>query len=238
MGPISKRVAVIIAVAAFAALPAFADTFTSSSSFNSAISGMSGVTTASFDTDTPGDIAQGATVDGITFNYNIDGGLGSLAISNLFDTTSGTNYLGSDDPTTGALFPGDSITMSFASPVNALGLFIIGGPYSDGDFTLDIGTDTALSSSVLEETLGDGGEVIFLGITSTTGFSSATLSLDSGAFELWNVDDITTAGGTPGTGGGGVPTPEPSTVVLLAAGLAVCARRARKLRAAQAGLFS
>ena len=88
-----------MAIVGISALPAFADSYTSRSSFNAAISGMSGATTANFDGDLTGDIAQGGTADGITFTYNIDGGPGSLAIVNLFDTTSGTNYLGSDDPT-------------------------------------------------------------------------------------------------------------------------------------------
>jgi len=235
MGPI-RRTMLMLAVAGLTGFPAFADSFTSSASFSTAIAGMSGITTANFDSDPTGNIAQGATVDGIIFNYNINGGAGSLAIANAFDTTSPKNYLGSNDATTGALFGGDSITMGFASPVNALGLFIIGGPYTAGDFTLAGGAATAVSTTVLESTLGDGGQVIFLGITSTTSFSSAMLSLDKSAGETWTVDDITTAVGTPG---GGTPTvPEPSTLALMAVGLAVCARRVRKMRAAQAGLSS
>jgi hypothetical protein len=233
MGPM-KRTILMLAVAGLTGLPAFADSFTSSASFSTAIAGMSSIATANFDSDPTGNISQGAIVDGIKFNYNINAGKGSLAIVNMFDTTSPKNYLGSDDPTTGALFGGDSITMTFTSPVNALGLFIIGGPYTAGDFTLAGGTATAVSTSVLESTLGDGGQVIFLGITSTTSFSSAMLSLDKSAGELWNVDDITTAAG----GGGTTTVPEPSTLALMAVGLAVCARRVRKMRAAQAGLPS
>lgn len=234
-----KRAVLIMALAGISALPVFADSFTSSSSFNTAISGMSGVTTANFDSDPVGDIAQGGTVDGITFTYNINGGAGSLAIVNLFDTTSGTNYLGSDDPTTGALFPGDSVTMTFSSDVNALGFFIISaGPYSAGDFTLTSSTATATNSSSVETSLPDGGQVIFLGITSTTGFNSATITLGPGAFELGNMDDITTAEGTPNSGGGGTtPAPEPETWALLAAGLALCALRAWKTRSAQTQLL-
>ena len=213
------QTAMLTAAALLLALPSFADTFTSSSAFASATAGMT-TTTANFDADTPGDIAEGATVDGITFNYTIDGGAGSLAIANLFDTTSPSNYLGSDDPTTEALFPGDSVTMKFASPVNALGFFIIGGPYTAGDFTLTDGTDNAVSGTTLEQVLGDGGQVIFLGITNTAGFSSATISLDSSAGELWDVDDIVT--GVNGNNNGGNPTvPEPGvfTLLLVALGL-------------------
>lgn len=236
----TKRALLLAAIAGLSALPALADSYTSSTSFNAAISGMTGATTANFDGDATGDIAQGGTVDGITFTYNINGGAGSLAIVNLFDTTSGTNYLGSDDPTTGALFPGDSVTMTFSSPVNALGFFIISaGPYSDGDFTLTSSTATATNSSTLETTLPDGGQVIFLGITSTADFNSATISLGPSAFELGNIDDITTAEGTTNSGGGGgtTPAPEPDTWVLLALGLAICALGARKTRSAQIQLL-
>jgi PEP-CTERM motif-containing protein len=232
MGPI-KRTMLMLVVAGLSALPAFADAFTSSSLFSTAISGMSGVQTANFDSDPTGNIAQGGTVDGINFNYNINSGAGSLAIVNMFDTTSPKNYLGSNDPTTGALFGGDSITMSFASPINALGLFIIGGPYGNADFTLASATANAMSSNALETTLGDGGEVIFLGITSTTAFSSAVLSLNANAGETWNVDDITAAGA------GTSPVPEPSTFELLTVGLAImCAWRVWKMRTAQAKLCS
>lgn len=231
----TKRALLLTAIAGLSALPVFADSYTSSTSFNSAISGLSGVTTANFDGDPTGNIAQGSTVDGITFTSDIDGGIGSLAIVNLFDTTSGTNYLGSDDPTTGAFFPGDSVTMTFATPINALGFYIIGGPYVDGDFTLSSGTATATSSSVLESTLGDGGQVIFLGISSTADFSSATISLDPGAGELWNIDDITTGEGSPTSGGGGgTPMPEPGSFALLAFGIAACALLGWKKRLAPA----
>jgi PEP-CTERM motif-containing protein len=236
----TKWALLLMAIAGLSALPAFGDSYTSSTSFNTAISGLSGVTTANFDSDPIGDIAQGGTVDGITFTYNINGGAGSLAVVNLFDTTSGTNYLGSDDPTTGALFPGDSVTMTFATPINALGFFIISaGPYSDGDFTLASSTATATNSSTLETTLPDGGQVIFLGISSTADFSSATISLGPGAFELGNIDDITSAQGTPNSGGGGGtnPMPEPGSWALLAVGLAICALAARKTRAAQIQLL-
>src|SRR4029077_8113157 len=136
-------------------------------------------------------IPQGGTADGITFNYSVVGGTGNLTVSDMFFTTSSPNYLGSDDPTTNAFFPGDSITMSFASPINALGMYIIlslsGTPPAD-DFTLSAGAATASSSAVIQQVLGDGGQVLFLGLTDTTGFSSATISLNGSAGEIWNLD--------------------------------------------------
>jgi len=133
------------------------------------------------------------------------------------------NYLGSDDPTTNAFFPADSITMSFASPINALGMYIIlsGTPAAD-DFTLNAGSATASSSAVIQQVLGDGGQVLFLGLTDTTGFSSATISLNGSAGEIWNLDDVVSATAPTST------TPEPGSLMLLVTGLGVFLGRIRK----------
>jgi len=213
-----KCLALLLAVASLLAGPAFADAFTDSASFQAAIAGLGTASTATFDDLAAGTIiSEGGTADGITFHYSPAVGTANLAISNLFDTTSSPNYLGSDDPTTGAFFAGDSITMSFASPIRALGMFIIlASDSAAGDFTLDIGSAQASSSGVVQQTLL-GGQVLFLGITGQTDFSSATISLDSHAGYIWNVDDIVSA-----------PTPEPGTLTLMATGLALFLRRIRK----------
>ena len=72
-------------------------------------------------------------------------------------------------------------------------------------------------------TLGDGGEVFFLGLIDTVGFASATLEsfdpLQEGLFEF-NVDDIVTASAI---------IPEPGTMALFGLGvlgMAVARRRA------------
>ena len=189
MGSKLKYLALLLAAVSFAAAPAFADAFTDNASFQAAIAGFTS-NTASFDDLAANTvIPQGGTADGITFTtYSVVGGTGSLMVSDMFFTTSSPNYLGSDDATTNAFFPGDSITMSFGAPINALGMFIIlsGNPAAD-DFTLSAGSATASSSAVIQQVLLDGGQVLFLGLTDTTDFSSAIISLNSNAGEIWNL---------------------------------------------------
>jgi hypothetical protein len=213
-------VVLILGGLVFAALPASASitTYTDSTSFQTAITGFSS-STVNFDALSVGPISEGTTLGGITFTSSLGGGDG-LAIQSLFDTTSPSNYLGSTD-LSGAFFPGDSITMTF-NPVNALGMFIItdAAPNAN-DFSLSTSSGIAQNSATVLQVLPDFGQVIFLGLTSTSNFSSATLTLDSGAGELWNVDDITTAAPLP-------PTPEPGTFVLMGSGFLLLFRRLRK----------
>ena len=73
-----------------------------------------------FESTSVGTIASGSTLSGITFLYNFAGV--SLTVENLFDTTSGAQYLGTDDG--GLLQDGDDLTFTF-SPVTGFGLYII-----------------------------------------------------------------------------------------------------------------
>jgi hypothetical protein len=214
-----KWLALLLAIAGLGARPAFADAFTNSAAFHAAAASFGPTVTANFDDLVSGTIIpQGGTADGITFHYNIFNGAQLLEISNVFDTTSPPNYLGSNDPGTFAFLPGDSITMSFASPTNALGMFIIlnGTPMAD-DFTLNIGSAQASSSTDLQSFPALNGLVLFLGITSATDFSSATISMSNNAANYnWNLDDVSRT------------TPEPGSLLLLATGLAAFVRRIRK----------
>lgn len=204
---------VVLLLLAFAAPLMRADAvYTSSATFNTAIAGST-ITTQNFDSTAAGTLVT--TLGGLTFSYNCGGCGASLVVQDLFDTTSGTNYLGTDD-VTGALFGGDSLTLTFSSPVNAAGLFIIGfNSVLAGDFTLSNGATSVSNPLLQESTLGDGGLVYFLGISSASGFSSITLTSVPGG-PLFNVDDITTATGTitpPIT-----TVPEPASFLLLGSG--------------------
>ncbi len=160
--------------------------------------------TLDFDSLTaPTTINSGDTLDGITFTYNFSGTDMVVTDGNQFggggpfDTTSGSNFLGTND--LDIFLDDDDFTMTFGT-VNAVGMFFItaeepGTTIFDDDIQLTVGTDTALLDvDAVQQTLGDGALVFFLGLIDTTGaFTSASITTPntSGAF-LYNIDDITT----------------------------------------------
>ena len=171
---------------------------------------------------------SGDAVGGITFTYSLDGGTLDMIVSTGFDTTSGVNYLGTDDGGDEVFLSGDTFTMSFGATINAIGLFVIGTPGDvlAGDFELTAGAGSVFNDGTPETTLGDGGEAFFLGIIDTDGFTTAMLeSFDPqqvGLFEF-TVDDITTAAAP-------AAVPEPGSMALFGVGLLAMAARRRVSR--------
>ena len=172
-------------------------------------------------------IADGGSFGGITFNYPGLAGFGvSLAVTDgdqfggiggPFDTTSGTNFLGTDDAD--ILQGGDDIDLGF-DPVNAIGMYFISNDDDilDGDIELTAGGATAsLDVSMIQTTLPDGSNVFFLGIIDDMSpFSTASITSACVGCFLFNVDDIVTA-----------RVPEPSTLLLLSAGLLPLLRKVK-----------
>jgi len=165
-------------------------TYTDQASFLAAL--PSPASTLDFDSLAAGaTIANGDTVEGITFNYNF-GGV-QMQVSTGFETTSSPNFLGTDDAD--IFQDGDDFDLSFA-PVNAIGMFFItADEMFDDDITLTAGgTSAGLSAADAGANLGDGGIPYFLGIIDDTNpFTTANISTIGGGFFLYNVDDITTA---------------------------------------------
>ena len=172
-------------------------------------------------------IASGSTFNGITYRHALQDGAGGfldMNISNQFDTTSGSQYLGVKDGLDEVFLDGDGFTMSFA-PVMAIGLYVIGSPLDvyAGDLSLSTSGGTVINSGTPEWILNDGGEVYFLGIitdNSKSFFTSATLStMGTGTF-VYTVDDIIRSS----------PVPEPATIALFSFGIIgmLIARRTRK----------
>ncbi len=190
-------------------------TFTNQAAFTASLPGPA--TTLDFDGLSAGTlIPSGTTLDGITFDYDF-GGV-SMKVTDVFDTTSPPNFLGTDDAD--VFQDGDDFDLLFA-PVQAIGLyFITADDLLDGDIGLSAaGVTASLVASDVQQVLGDGSSVYFLGIIDDMGsFTSASVDTVGGGFFLYNVDDIVTA------------VPEPGTCLLVSAGLAWLGMRRRSGR--------
>ena len=186
---------------------------TDRTTFDTAVSGMTaGI--LDFDGIAAGTIiASGETVGSVTFTYDF-GGV-QMDVSDVFDTTSAPNFLGTDD---GNLFlSGDDFTLSF-DPLNALGMFFlstdrIGVNLLDGDIALELNAVSAgLDTGVIQASLADGSNIFFLGIVDAMPpFTSISVTSTCCGFFFFNVDDIVT---------GTVSAAVPGALGLLSAGLA------------------
>lgn len=169
-------------------------TFNDQATFQTGL-GANSSSTLSFDNVADGTlIVNGSNFQGIDFSFTDS--IGSPfdgQVANGFETTSGSNYLGFSDPNSNAFLSGDNIAMHFAQTVHAIGLFIIASPgdlFSSDDAVLAAGSGSAMVNPVPNGVLNDGGEVFFLGLIDTDGFTSAELSTICCDFFEFNVDDI------------------------------------------------
>ncbi|MGZ5216242.1 MAG: PEP-CTERM sorting domain-containing protein [Caldimonas sp.] len=200
-------------------------TFTSKAAFDAALAGLSATQTLDFEAVAPGTtFASGAGTGGLTFVYTISGP-STLQVSSTFGTTSGTNYLGLDNPDT-AFYLGDSFTIDFNRAVNAVGLYVVAGSDAQaGDMELSVAGGSVFNSASADVVVSDG-QAFYLGLIESdagSSFTSATLAgtFTPGAFLAFTVDDITSAVS---------PVPEPEVWLLLLAGLGAVSATARRRR--------
>lgn len=190
--------------------------FTDSADFLTSLPGPTGG--LDFDSVVAGTpIPSGGTVGGITFDYDF-GGV-QLLVSDVFDTSSAPNFLGTDDGD--ILQDGDDFAISLAS-TNAVGIsFITADTLFDDDIVLSVGGfSVGIDAAAVQQVLSDGSSVYFLGIIDTmTGFTGAEISTIGGGFFLYNVDDIVTS-----------TIPEPSSALLFGAGTLICGGAIRRRR--------
>jgi len=202
-------------------------TYTSQAAFFTALGGPS--QTLDFESlPVSTTIPSGTTQSGITFTYSL--GALSLQVRNDFDTTSPTHYLGVTS-TDGTFLNGESFTMDFASPITALGLYVIGAPDANmaGDFSL-VAFGSGLGNDAVPDRFLADGDAYFLGIIDPAGFSEALLLSTTASCNpasncqfVWNVDDITTRSAE-------TAVPEPPSLLLLLPGAAGLVRLARGRR--------
>lgn len=193
-------------------------TYTSQSSFLAATTGDLLQQTVNFDALSAGtQFASGTGTGGLTFSYSLGGA--TLQVDNSFPTTSGSNYLGLDIG--GAFNINDGFTVTFAHPINAVGLYILagsigGGFVYPGDFTLSVAQGSVSNPANWSTVLSDGnGTAYYLGLVTSganASFSSVTLSsgTPNSQFYSFNVDDISSAVS---------PVPELSSGVLTLLGI-------------------
>jgi len=202
--------------------------YTSRAAFDAAIAGLS-VETVDLESVISGTtFPTGSGTGGLTFSYAI-AGPSTLTVSNIFGTTSGSNYLGLDNPDT-AFYLGDSFTINFNRTVLAVGLYVIAGSDAQaGDMQLSVAAGSVFNSDIADTLVSDG-RAFYLGLVesdSGLGFTSATVSgtFTPNAFLAFTVDDITSASINTN------PAPEPGTWgLMLLACLAALLERARRRR--------
>ena len=192
--------------------------YQSEADFAAAISGLSGVQTVDFESVPTGTtFASGTGTGGLTFTYAIAGQ--ALQVSSTFTTTSGTNYLGLDNPDT-AFYLGDSFTIAFGRTVNAAGLYLIAGNDAQpGDLELSTASASVFNGATPVDLFD--GKAYFIGLVDAAGFDSITITgVASGdAFPPFSADDITSAVST---------VPEPGAPASMLAGLGLLGLLARR----------
>ena len=212
-----KLTSMVAAAAVMAAGAADAATtvYTSSAAFDAAIARHQ--TVEDFSGGTPGQFnANGGSFDGVTYTTAgafVDG----LVLTNVYNSFSGLGLGG--DQFYGALqffFPGDSVTVTFAAPVYAVGVFFNVSPDA-GDFVLAAAGGVASTDSAAY----DLSSFVFAGLVSDNSFTSATF-YGAGSYTIPEI--ITAAAGA-------APEPAAWTMMLMGfAGFGAMLRRRRALR--------
>lgn len=192
-------------VIALAPVAANAVTFTSSSAFTAATSGLSVEDYGAYTAGTL--VPDGSSLGVLTYSFTTGAGLGGV-VTNFFNSFTGLSLAAkqSAGPLDGTdfFFPGESFTVTFPSPVTAVGIF------SNTNLPTSVTLATSSGSAATTFAVYDTSTFGFLGFASSTPFSSATFSQSDSGFNIPEIE----YGAFTGT------VPEPSTWALMLLGFA------------------
>ena len=137
-------------------------------------------------------------------------------ITNLFNSFSGLSLGGNQSGGAQFFFGGDSFTVTFPSPINAIaGFFNVN--LNSGNYVLGTAAGSVTTGSATYDT----STFVFDGLISTTPFTSATFSSTDVYLGSFNIPEIEF---------GAAPAPEPSSLALLCAALAAGSMIPRRRR--------
>jgi len=210
------RLSLTLLLSLATALPASAAiaTFTDRAAFMAAL-GTTPSSMIGFDGVAAGTVIPNSHLfDGVGFSFS-DPTL-DLKVLTGFDTTSSPNFLGVDDGSpSGPFLPGDTVNLTFPTPLFALGAsFITPAGTPGGVFHVDTPVGSAISGATPSATFASGDEVWFVGLISDAGFGTISLTSDAGGFFSYNLDNITHT-----------VVPEPTAIALVLPAIVAILRR-------------
>jgi hypothetical protein len=182
---------------------AHATVFTSSSAFAAANGALIVENYGAYSAGTL--IPQGSTLGALTYSFSTGANLGGV-VTNLYNSFSGESLAAKQaaGPLTASdfFFSGESFTVTFPFAVNAIGIF-------DNTFNpIDATISTSAGSATAHISSWDTGTFDFLGLTTSSGFTSATFTeTGTSGFNIVEIEYSL------------APVPEPSSLLLLGAGL-------------------